>query len=177
MALDLSISSSTSVRLAGPARPKLFRPYELVQDSDDYDKRRNEEAKILDHHRQQQQQAFAHQQAMLMHVGSSNQCGQPNPVATAGFGFAPIWLHGRLFGGARKPHRPLCGRYVRSGPAASQSVLVALRKKVIQRQQMKYWALILRINQHQQQANNCGFFASSTAPLRREFDCALPQPQ
>lgn len=177
MALDLSTSSSANSRIAPSSRPKLFRPYELAYHSEDDDKlRSDEEARLFDYQRQQQQQQMlAQQQAILMHVSVSNQMNHSS--STGPLGFAPIWLHGRLYSNSRKPHRPLCGRYVRSGPAASQPVLVALRKKVLQRQQMKYWAIIMRMNQHQQQSNNCGIFSAPSINVRREFDRAPPQPR
>ncbi len=50
----------------------------------------------------------------------------------------------------KRSHRPLCGRYVKGGPGASHVVMLALRRKIFQRQQMKYWLFLMQMNEQQQ---------------------------
>lgn len=73
----------------------------------------------------------------------------PNLYSHCQFLFPYQWYQRRL-------SRPLCGKYVRSGPAASRLTLLVLRQRILQRQQMKMFLHSLSVSQQTENETKVG---------------------
>ena len=139
MALDLTTQKSNK---------PLFRPFETTEPKKEIEDENKEDQKTLEPRADTQPPHTVHYPHPQKMMANPFLPYFRTPYPYAPYAAYPLWAFPYLTQGHR-PNRPLCGRYVRSGPAASREVLMALKRKILHRQQMKYWAYIMRINQQQ----------------------------
>lgn len=130
--VDLTVSKTRP-------KPKMFRPYEdlepvspteIEQVTDDSEKM--SKFKINSSSSHTQPSSFEGTPMCRYIV-------PPSFYSNCQFLFPYQWYQRRL-------SRPLCGKYVKSGPAASRLTLLILRQRILQRQQMKLFLHSLQQN-------------------------------